>query len=330
MQGSLRTVFRGLAFFVLTWAIAIIGYRVAGWGLLESAYMTTITIFGVGFGEMGEMTPRLRVFTMCVIVAGCSSTAYVIGGFVQMLAEGQINRVLGARRMTKGIHLLSGHTLLCGYGRVGKQLAKELRAFGQKFVIIDSGIEALREAEAEGYWVLVGDCTQEAVLERAGIARARAVASVLSDDALNVFLTLTARELNPNVQIIARAENRATEKKLLRSGADRIVLPTAIGAAKIASLVARPAGKDLLNDPSGRDLLNSEFESLGVRLWEQPVESGSRLAGADACADRAREQGRLCDRGDSSRGRDATPPEPRRAARSRRHIAGVIASAARR
>ena len=159
--------------------------------------MTTITIFGVGYGEVRPMEdPRLRVFTMFVIVAGCSSTAYVIGGFVQMLAEGQINRVLGARRMTKGIGQLANHTLLCGYGRVGQQLAKELQAANQRFVIIDSNLDRLREAELAGCLVLVGDCTEEEVLPTGGIDRASAVASVLSDDAANVFLTLTARELN--------------------------------------------------------------------------------------------------------------------------------------
>ncbi len=279
MQSSFKTMLRGLIFFGLTWLIAITGYWSAGWSTLDAIYMTTITIFGVGFGEVGEMSPRLRVFTMFVIVAGCSSTAYVIGGFVQMLAEGQINRVLGARRMTKGIHLLTGHTLLCGYGRVGQQLAKELLAFGQKFVIIDSNLESLREAEEQGYLVMVGDCTDEEVLKRAGIERARSVASVLSDDAANVFLTLTARELNATVQIIARAENPATEKKLLRSGASRVVMPTAIGATKIASLIARPAAEELLMQDVGRQVLNDELEQLGLKLQEHVIGKTSRLIG---------------------------------------------------
>jgi voltage-gated potassium channel len=279
MQASIKTMVRGLIFFSLTWAIAIAGYRSAGWSALDAVYMTTITVFGVGFGEIGEMSAKLRVFTMFVILAGCSSTAYVIGGFVQMLAEGQINRVLGARRMTKGIHLLADHTLLCGYGRVGMQLAKELQDYGQKFVIIDSNLDALREAEAQGYLVLVGDCTDEEVLKKAGIDRARAVASVLSDDAANVFLTLTARELNSSIQIIARAENPATEKKLLRSGANRVVLPTAIGATKIASLIARPPAEELLMQDVGRQILNEELEQLGLQIQEFAIEITSRLVG---------------------------------------------------
>jgi voltage-gated potassium channel len=217
---------------------------------------------------------------MGVIIAGCSSTAYVVGGFVQMLAEGQINRVLGARRMTKGIAGLSEHTLLCGYGRVGQQLAKELLAAGQKFVIIDTNLERLREAEALGCLVLVGDCTEEDVLKMGGIDKARVVASVLSDDAANVFLTLTARDLNPTIQIIARAESPATEKKLLRSGANRVVLPTAIGATKIANLISRPSSENMLMDEASVYALNEQIEPIGLRIQEFSVAIDSTLAGS--------------------------------------------------
>ena len=280
MQAPLKTVLSGVTFFVLTWTVAIVGYWLAGWGLLDAVYMTTITIFGVGYGEVRPMNdPRLRIFTMFVIIAGCSSTAYVIGGFVQMLAEGQINRVLGARRMTNGIAQLTNHTLLCGYGRVGQQLAKELLAAGQKFVIIDTNLERLREAESLGCLVLVGDCTDEEILKTGGIDRARVVASVLSDDAANVFLTLTVRELNSTVQIIARAESPATEKKLLRSGANRVVLPTAIGATKIASLITRPSAETMLMDEAGVLALNEQLDGIGLKIQEFPIGVNSTLEG---------------------------------------------------
>jgi voltage-gated potassium channel len=281
MQAPSKTIVRGLAFFCGTWTVAIIGYWSAGWSLLDAIYMTTITIFGVGYGEVRPMQdPRLRVFTMFVIVAGCSSTAYVIGGFVQMLAEGQLNRVLGARRMTKGIAQLSNHTLLCGYGRVGQQLAKELLAANQTFVIIDTNLERLREAEALGCLVLVGDCTEEDVLILGGIDRARVVASVLSDDAANVFLTLTARDLNPTVQIIARAESPSTEKKLLRSGANRVVLPTAIGATKIANLISCPSAESMM-DEAGVRVLNEQLEQIGLKIQEFPVGVNSSIEGTE-------------------------------------------------
>ena len=181
--------------------------------------------------------------------------------------------------MTKGIGQLSNHTLLCGYGRVGQQLAKELQAAKQRFVIIDSNLDRLREAELAGCLVLVGDCTEEDVLRTGGIDRASAVASVLSDDAANVFLTLSARELNPTVRIIARAESPATEKKLLRSGANRVVLPTAIGATKIANLIARPAAENLIADEAGRQRLDLKLELIGLKIQEINVPAGSPIVG---------------------------------------------------
>jgi voltage-gated potassium channel len=181
--------------------------------------------------------------------------------------------------MTDGIHLLTGHTLICGFGRVGQQLAKELQALGQKFVVVDSNLDYLREAESHEYPVVVGDCADEEVLKKAGVERAHTVASVLPDDAANVFLTLTARGLNANIQIIVRAENPATEKKLLRSGANRVVLPTAIGAAKIASLIARPAAEELLKEDAGRQILNEALEQLGLKIQEFVIGKTSRLVG---------------------------------------------------
>ncbi len=293
MQSSMRTLFRGAAFFAATSVVGTIGYALAGWDPLDAAYMTVITIFGVGYGEVHPLDndPRLRFFTMFVIVAGCSSVIYFIGGFVQMIAEGEFNRVLGARRMTKGIEQLKNHAIMCGYGRVGQALARELKASGQPFVIVDSDTERLREAEDEGYLVLVGDCTDEHVLLMAGIDRARVVASVLSSDAANVFLTLTARELNGEVEIIARAEAPETEKKLFRSGANRVVLPTAIGATKIANLISRPTAESLLGDNSGREHLNEELEHFGLKMQEFPVNAGSELVGRPISDAEVRGQG---------------------------------------
>jgi voltage-gated potassium channel len=181
--------------------------------------------------------------------------------------------------MTPGIEQLSGHTLLCGYGRVGQQLARELSAYQHPFVIIDTDAARLQEAEQQGMLVLVGDCTEDDVLLRAGISRARHVASVLSDDAANVFLTLTVRGLNSHVHIIARAESPSTEKKLRRSGANRVVMPTAIGATKIANLIARPSAEELLMKTVGREILIEQLEQLGLRLQEFPVAKASRLVG---------------------------------------------------
>ncbi len=270
----------GAAVFVTSCLAAIIGYMMAGWSVLEAFYMVTITIFGVGYGEVRPIEDSsLRVFTIGVIIAGCTSSIYVMGGFVQMIAEGELNRFLGARRMTKGIEKLSKHVIVCGFGRVGRILAEELKGSGQDFVVIDTNQERLQEAETSGMSVIVGDATEEKVLESAGISKARVLASVLPDDAANVFITLTARELNNEIEIIARGESPATEKKLLRSGATRVVLPAAIGATRIARLITRPSAEEILSSTFEQETLTEDLEQIGLQMTELRVPANSDFSG---------------------------------------------------
>jgi voltage-gated potassium channel len=280
MQTSIQRIITGLALVALTCVISVAVYWFAGWDLIDAIYMVVITVFGVGYGEVRPLTdPKLKIFTMALVIAGCSSGAYVIGGFVQMLAEGEINRFLGARRMTKGIDQLKDHAIVCGYGRVGRILAKELHDAKCPFVVVDPNSDRLREAEAIGYLVLIGDATEEETLQLAGIARARVLATVLPDDTVNVFITLTARELNSKLEIIARGESPSTERKLLRSGANKVVLPAAIGASKISQLITRPSAESLLREAVGSAHLNDELQSIGLQIAEAKIESGSPLAG---------------------------------------------------
>lgn len=276
MQSSVRKVLIGTVIFVVSTAVAVIGYWMAGWSLLEAIYMVTITIYGVGYGEVRPIEePALKVFTMGVIIAGCTSSIYVLGGFLQMIAEGELNRVLGARRMSKGIEKLTEHIIICGFGRVGRILADELTEAGQPFVVIDTQQERLRDAESSGIFVVVGDATDEKILESAGICRARVLASVLPDDAANVFITLTARELNPGIEIIARGQSPSTEKKLLRSGATRVVLPAAIGATRIARMITSPSAEELLAGISEHRALNEDLSQLGLEISEFRVSANS-------------------------------------------------------
>ncbi|MGB4738400.1 MAG: NAD-binding protein [Fuerstiella sp.] len=280
MQSSVQKVLIGATVFTLSCIVAIVGYMLAGWSILEAVYMVTITIFGVGYGEVRPIDdPGLRVFTMGVIIAGCTSSIYVMGGFVQMIAEGELNRFLGARRMTRGIDKLTNHVIVCGFGRVGRILADELSQSDLEFVIVDTNQERLQEAETAGLFVLVGDATDEDVLEAAGIARAKVLATVLPDDAANVFITLTARELNPHIEIIARGESPSTEKKLLRSGATKVVLPAAIGASRIARLITRPSAEKLLSESLQLETLMQDLEQIGLHVTELRVPANSEFAG---------------------------------------------------
>jgi voltage-gated potassium channel len=215
---------------------------------------------------------------MTLIVAGYGAVIYTVGGFIQLVVDGELNRAFGARRMNKDIDRLTGHTIICGFGRMGTSLAQELHAAGQPFVAIDSRAGVSPLADADGYLVIAGDATEEEVLERAGIGRAGALATVLSDDATNVFVTLTAREMNPDLTIIARGENRRTENKLRSCGADIVVMPTAIGATKISQLLLRPTADELLDRITDDTDMGVDLGHIGLVFDELPIDGSSPLA----------------------------------------------------
>ncbi|WP_417386469.1 potassium channel family protein [Gimesia sp.] len=271
-----RKIMTGIALFFTICLVAVIGYVSAGWKLEDSIYMVIITIFGVGYGEVQPIeSSGLRALTIMVIIAGYGAVIYTIGGFMQMVIDGELNRALGARRMTKEIERLSGHTIICGVGRMGSILAKNLHAAKKPFVVIDCDERRLKAAEDQGYWVINGDASEEYILEQAGIRRASVLATVLSADATNVFVTITAREMNPDVMIIARGENPKTEKKLLGCGANRVVLPTAIGASKVAQLIMRPTMENMLEQLTSEGAITDELGHFGLQFEELQVTPGS-------------------------------------------------------
>lgn len=279
-QGPFRRIQIGLLFFGITLVMAVLGYTWAGWNLLDAIYMVVITIFGVGYGEVRPLDDsRLKVFTILVIIAGTSASVYAVGGFVQLIAEGEIKRALGTRRMSQGIENLEQHVIVCGFGRIGQVLARELRHNRKPFVVIDSNPDRVAQAEALGYWVRMGDATEEDVLEAVGIRRAQVLATVLRSDAANVFITLTGRSLNPQLSILARGESGSTERKLLQAGADHVVLPAAIGGIRMAHLITHPAVEDLLDQAMSRNLLTEQLAQIDIQLVDVQVPPGSPLVG---------------------------------------------------
>jgi voltage-gated potassium channel len=178
--------------------------------------------------------------------------------------------------MQSRIEKLSGHVIICGFGRIGVTLARDLAAAGMPLVIVDRGAERLAEAEAAGYLCIAGDATEDEILNAAGIARARVLATVLPDDAANVFITLSARNLSPRLEIIARGEAPTTERKLLRAGANQVVMPTHIGAERIARMILFPASADL---SSHEELVRVQRDlgELGLDLELVPAHAGSAM-----------------------------------------------------
>jgi voltage-gated potassium channel len=237
-SGPIRKIILGAGFCLLTCCVAVLNYVACGWTWFDAFYMTIITVSGVGYGEVHPIdNGHLKLVTMGLIIVGCSSAVFSVGGFIQLLAEGEIKQVLGTHRITRGIRRMKNHTIICGYGRIGQTLAAQLASQNHKFLIIDKDHERLASAEERGFPVLEGDASDEGTLLEAGIDRARCLASVVSNDASNVFITLTAREMNDSLEIIARAECRSTERKLLRSGANSVVSPAALGAIRIAEII---------------------------------------------------------------------------------------------
>jgi voltage-gated potassium channel len=264
LGGVNRALRKGLALLGLIWVVAVLGYVLAGWSWLDAMYMVVTTLSTVGYSEVGEMTPGLRVFNMVVILFGVSTALYVGGGFVHMVLEGEVNRALGLRRATKEIERLRDHVVLCGFGRTGETVAGELKRAGKALVVVDNDPQQAAEAQSQGYLTIHDDASEEDTLLAAGVARATALVTTLPSDAQNVFITLTARNLHPKLQIIARGERRSTEKKLIQAGADRVVLPAAAGGLRMAAMITRPSTLDLIELASGGRIAEMIMEELTV------------------------------------------------------------------
>ncbi len=264
MRTPLQRIRLGAILLGLILAASVIGYRWMGRTWLDATYMVVITVATVGYGEHSELPPAEQALTIAVILFGISAWVYTIGGLIQLMTQGEIAKVLGARRMTQEIRDLHRHVIVCGFGRMGQILAGELHHHKRPFVVIDNHPERVMLAGTFGYLVYNGDAAEEDVLQSVGILRAQTLVTVLPNDAANVFITLTSRNLNRGLQIIARGELQSTHKKLVQAGADRVVLPASIGAMRIASMVTRPATVDLLELVSGPKTMDIEVEELKI------------------------------------------------------------------
>jgi voltage-gated potassium channel len=238
LGSPLRNLALGVLYMLVVMAAAIAAYVRAGWSFADALFMVVITVFTVGYDEVVLVnTPELRGITIATIVLGCTGMIYLTGALVQFITLNQLNQMFGIKRMTTQIERLRGHVVICGFGRIGEMLAHGLQAGGAKFVVLEQAEAAVTSARAHGYLCLQADATDEDALRSAGITHARTLATVLSNDAANVFITLSARSLNPGLEIIARGEIPSTESKLLQAGANKVVLPTHIGAERIAEMI---------------------------------------------------------------------------------------------
>jgi voltage-gated potassium channel len=276
--GIFQKLQRSLLYLLAVFVISVVGFLTFGWTLIDSVYMVVITMFGVGFGEVHPLINVWeKIFTMLVIVGGTSAVVFVIGEVIRFITEGEILKVIGELKKSRQVEGISQHAIICGYGRIGQILAQDLATYGFPFVVVDMQDERLAMAEASGYLFVKGSATEEETLIRAGAERAQVLATVLPQDTLNVFITLTARNLNRNLRIIARGEQPSTEKKLLQAGANEVVLPAAIGGSRIAHSITRPATMNFLGDKQG--VVGEELKRLGVEIDELRLRRHTFLVG---------------------------------------------------
>jgi voltage-gated potassium channel len=244
---------------------------IEGWPALDALYMTVISLSTVGFGEVHPLSPAGKVFTMLLILGGVAAVTTALSIGSQIVLEGQLEKVLGRRKVEKEIGRLSDHYVICGYGRMGRVISREFLKKPVPFVVVEGDPEIFKTIDPEMLAIL-GNATEDAVLRRAGIERARGLVSVVSSDADNVYIILTATGIRPDLLIVARAGEEGSEQKLLRAGATKVVSPYAIGGAGIANAILRPAVVDFID-------LVTRREHLELQMEEVLVAPRSRLAG---------------------------------------------------
>lgn len=260
-----------------------VGYAlIEHWSWFDALYMTVITVGTVGFGETHPLSTAGRAFTIVLILAGVGALGFSLAQFIDFLLEGHVTGYLEGRRMQKRIESLQGHTIVAGFGRVGSVACQALADEGGEFVIVDTSPTANEEARDSGWLFVHGDATEEETLLAAGLESAGSIITALSGDAENLFVTVTARGLNPDVFIVARSSHASTEPKLLKAGANRTITPNVIGGRRMAAMVMRPTVSDYID-------IVSAGEGVGYRLQELELMPDSCFVGKTLAQARIRE-----------------------------------------
>ncbi len=281
MAEYLRQFLVGLVLLVLLLFVGTLGYYLLeGWPLFDAFYMTVITISTVGFGEIHPLTSGGRLFTVFLILGGVGVAIYVFSAVTEVIVSGQIQNLLGRRRLEYKIETLRDHYIICGYGRIGHHIC-HIIAREVPFVVLENDPERIKALEDDGFIYYQGDATNEDSLKKVGIERARGLVAVLGSDADNVYITLTARSLNPKLFIIARADEDHVVRKLQRAGADKVVSPYLIGARRMAMTILRPAVTDFLELATPEANLELQLEEVRIRaqsdlVGKKLIESGIR------------------------------------------------------
>ena len=253
--------------------IGTFGYWVIeGWNLLDSLYMTIITLATIGYSEVHPLDDHGKIFTIFLILGGVFAFLYTAAEIIRAVVSGEVAEMLGKQQRERALTEVRDHIIVCGYGRMGKLVCREFARDEVPFVLVDINEEAVRDLDLASGLVLVGDATSDEVLKQAGIERARALVTVMASDADNLFTTLSARLLRSDLFIVARVEAVESEAKLLRAGANRVVSPYQIGGSRVAQAVLRPTVVDFIE-------LATRTEHMDLQLEETRLAANSPLAG---------------------------------------------------
>ena len=271
MEGTRHLTF-ALSISILILAFGTIGYMtIEGWPFIDALYMTVITISTVGFKEVNQVGAAGRVFTIILVFSGVGFTLYVAAAIVQFMVEGRIRIIMGRRRLDKKIERLKNHYIICGYGRIGRVLCRHLRRANIDVAVVEKDPELIPVMDADGVLYIAGDAADENNLMKAGIERAKAVVAALATDTDNVFLVLTARQLAPELLIMARSSQDTAKIKLRAAGADFVESPYEMGAVSMAHRIIRPTVTSFLN-------LAFAHKRRDIQMEEIPVSALSEMA----------------------------------------------------
>ncbi len=259
---------------VLLVAVGTFGFiYLEGYQLLDAISVTvaTLTTCTVGFGNIVPHTAYGKVFSIFIIIVGVSFVAYTFSSIISLVLEGQLKNIMGRSKMMKQITSLNNHIIICGVGRVGQHVITRLLKENVPFVAIDRNHESIEKLISEGVLAIEADATLDETLEQAGIKRARGLISALPGDAENVFVTLTSKELNPHIKVVARSDHSDSQNKLIRAGADKVISPSVIGGRRMAISMLKPVSVDFVET-----LIHQGFE---IEIEEIVLEKKSVLAG---------------------------------------------------
>lgn len=271
MRDFRRKIIFSLILLLIIITFGTIGYMIIeGWGFMDSLFMTIITITTVGYGEVHDLSRSGEIFTIILLISGVGVILYVLSSEARILIEGELQDILGRKRLENKIKQLNNHYIVCGFGRMGKIIAGELMNKGVNIVVIDNNPAQL--ANVQNIPTIEADATRDDTLKLGGIDKAKGLVSVLSTDAENLFVVLSARELNPEIYIVSRTIDESSQRKFINAGANRVVSPYHTGGIKIANLILKPAIVDFLE-------LATKGENVELELEEVIINQNSEYVG---------------------------------------------------